>query len=155
MRLARFAVQGDPVPQGSTRAFKTRPKVGKGKVVTTNDPTGRIERWRGDVRQACKLVLPDGYVPTPGPVTLTVLFLMQRPASHYLPETKSRAPGLIRATAPTWHAGSPDIDKLVRAVMDALTNVVYKDDGQVVGLQIGKRWADEPGARIDVRTAPA
>ena len=34
----------------------------------------------------------------------------------------------------------PDLDKLVRAVLDALTGVCYKDDSQVVYIETEKVW---------------
>lgn len=70
MTRLEFFVEGEPVPQGSTRAFATKPKAGgKSKVVTTNDPTGRIERWRGDIRSACRDALPAPFDCLTGPVS--------------------------------------------------------------------------------------
>jgi len=43
----------------------------------------------------------------------------------------------------------PDLDKLVRAVFDALTNVVFKDDSQVVSVFASKRLAG-PGDTVGV-----
>lgn len=152
-----FHVEGNPVPQGSTRAFKTK----GGKVVTTNDPTGGIERWRGDIRRAAREAIEKriaetvGYghmEPLTGPLRLGVMFKFARPRSHYLPANRSRPEPVLREDAPMYAVGRADLDKCVRAVMDALTAVVYRDDGQVV--QFGplvKVWADSPGADITVR----
>jgi crossover junction endodeoxyribonuclease RusA len=41
----------------------------------------------------------------------------------------------------------PDLDKLVRAVQDALTGLVYVDDSQIVDLVVAKRYG-APGCRI-------
>jgi Holliday junction resolvase RusA-like endonuclease len=35
----------------------------------------------------------------------------------------------------------PDLDKLVRAVLDSLTGVCYEDDSQVIRLRASKVWA--------------
>ena len=51
---------------------------------------------------------------------------------------------------------TPDIDKLERAVLDAMTIAgVWGDDSQVVSGTRGKRYADEcaPGVRITIRSA--
>ena len=43
---------------------------------------------------------------------------------------------------------APDIDKLTRAVLDAMTGIVYLDDGQVTDLTARKEYGDEPGVLI-------
>jgi Holliday junction resolvase RusA-like endonuclease len=42
----------------------------------------------------------------------------------------------------------PDLDNVVKAVLDALNGVVYRDDAQVVNLVATKRYATEP--RVEV-----
>ena len=44
------------------------------------------------------------------------------------------------------HTTAPDLDKLVRSVLDALTEVVYLDDAQVVEVLAVKRYADVAAA---------
>jgi Holliday junction resolvase RusA-like endonuclease len=45
----------------------------------------------------------------------------------------------------------PDIDKLSRAVLDALTSVWYKDDSQVIQLEAQKIYTyGEPGVYIGI-----
>jgi Holliday junction resolvase RusA-like endonuclease len=144
-RLEFFA-DGDPVPQGSTRAFARN-----GRVVTTNDPSGRLERWRGDIRSAAKPILPPGFDCLEGPVAISVDFAFARPRSHYLPVTKSRPVAVLRPDAPVWHSQKPDVDRLLRAVLDALTAVVWRDDSQVASVgHLSKRWAAHAGASIVV-----
>ena len=46
----------------------------------------------------------------------------------------------------------PDVDKLVRAVLDALTGRAYVDDAQVVWVHAEKIYGSHPGAWI--RVAP-
>lgn len=146
MTRLEFFVEGQPVPQGSTRSFARN-----GRQVTTNDPTGRIERWRGDIRTAVRPALPTAWEPLTGPVALGVTFFFARPASHYLPANRSRPERVLRPDAPVWVTGQPDVDKCYRAVLDALTHVVYCDDAQVVSvLPTEKRWATLPGAAITV-----
>jgi Holliday junction resolvase RusA-like endonuclease len=48
----------------------------------------------------------------------------------------------------------PDLDKLIRAVLDGLADILIPDDAQVVSISASKRYAAEgemPGARIMVR----
>jgi Holliday junction resolvase RusA-like endonuclease len=50
------------------------------------------------------------------------------------------------------HLTKPDASKLIRAVEDALTHVVYRDDAQVVELVVGKFYASMDAApHVDIR----
>jgi len=42
-----------------------------------------------------------------------------------------------------------DLDKLVRAVLDALTGIVWKDDAQVVALKATKVQGVTPGVEVE------
>lgn len=140
-----FTVDGDPVPQGSVRSFARN-----GRTVTTNDPTGKIERWRGDIRSACRQRIPGNFTKLEGPLRVTIAFRVRRPQAHYLPANSRRPSRVLRPDAPIYHAQDPDTDKLARAVLDALTNVVWLDDNQVAKLRASKVWAEYPGATIGV-----
>jgi Holliday junction resolvase RusA-like endonuclease len=125
---------GTPIPQGSTRAFSRG-----GKVFTTNDAQGTLARWRGDIRtvvQQRMLHEPDG-----SPVSVSLLFAFARPKSHL---TKG---GLAKG-APDLPA--PDIDKLTRAVLDALTGIAYFDDRQVADVHAEKKYIVEGPSGLDI-----
>jgi crossover junction endodeoxyribonuclease RusA len=67
-------------------------------------------------------------------------FVMPRPKSA--PKTKT-LPAVKR----------PDIDKLTRAILDAITGICLVDDSQVVGLKASKRIAlpgEYPGCHITI-----
>lgn len=158
--IAEFTVTGTPVPQGSTRAFAGKGKAA-GKVFTTNDPQGTIARWRADIRAALRAadattMLPaDPRLPVGNrAVSMRLSFRMPRPKSHFLPANSKRPEPVLRDDAPTWAAGKPDIDRLERAVLDALTGLCYVDDEQVVVVGKTKAYAnpgEQPG--VDVRVS--
>ena len=50
----------------------------------------------------------------------------------------------------TEHIKKPDISNLVKAVEDALRNIFYRDDSQIVLLIAKKVYALTPGVRIRV-----
>jgi Holliday junction resolvase RusA-like endonuclease len=57
--------------------------------------------------------------------------------------------GKLKASAPKFVAVKPDVDKLIRAVLDALTDAgVFRDDSRVVQVSATKIYADKPGALI-------
>ena len=77
-----------------------------------------------------------------GPVRAWIRFTFDRPKSHY---RTGRNALLLRDSAPS-HPGRADgdLDKLVRAVCDALTDArVWTDDTQLVDLRARKFYAGE------------
>ncbi len=74
-----------------------------------------------------------------GPVRVKLLFLLPRPKT-------------VARTYPTSKYDG-DIDKLVRAILDSMTGVVYRDDSQVVSAPADKRYAEaEAGVWVHVDT---
>lgn len=123
-------VPGDPKGQPRPRAFSSH---GHARVY---DP-GTAEGWKGEIARAVGLVAS----PYLGPCSVDLVFVFARPKHHY------RKNGSVRETAPFWHASKPDIDNVVKAVLDALTQLgVWRDDSQVVTLRVQKRFA-APGLR--------
>lgn len=45
-------------------------------------------------------------------------------------------------------AKKPDIDNIAKAVLDALNSVAYRDDIQIVELQIRKQYSEKPRLEI-------
>lgn len=71
-------------------------------------------------------------------------FVFPRPKSHFLR-------GVIRDTAPYWHTKTPDVDNLVKLVLDALNGYAYGDDAQVVAISATKRYCgahEEPHTQL-------
>jgi Holliday junction resolvase RusA-like endonuclease len=49
------------------------------------------------------------------------------------------------------HTKKPDLDKLLRALKDALKGVIYRDDSQVVRVVTSKDYSPAPGVIVTVR----
>lgn len=128
--MISFTVLGIPKPQGSKRAYVNK-HTGRAQLV---DQAGApLQDWRVDVQQAA-IIAMDGRPPYDCPIYISLRFHLQRPKSH----PKNRQ---------TWPATRPDIDKLARAVLDALTHICFHDDGQVVFLSVAKAWGT-PGVNV-------
>lgn len=139
-------VPGIPKPQGSKRAF-VNPKTNRAVIVEDNTKT---RDWRADVKVFARETMA-GMPLLDGPIAITLQFVLPRPKST--PKTKPTPPAVKK----------PDLDKLSRAIFDALTGTVYTDDSQVVSIYATKRIAeiDEPsgctiavGRRQDNDPAP-
>ena len=127
-----FKVLGLPQTKGSTRLLFTK----KGKAVVTSD-NKQLRPWEHDV--AICAMAGGVKVIEKGPVKVEVQFVLPRPRSAR------------RGDVFSWK--KPDVDKLLRAVLDALTGVAYHDDGQVSVIQAAKRFAlaGEPaGASVSI-----
>ena len=68
-------------------------------------------------------------------------------ASFYLPRPKSHFTKRgVRLSAPWWPVTKPDLDKLTRALLDALTDAgIWRDDSQAVELHAEKIYHDQAG----------
>jgi len=74
-----------------------------------------------------------------GPVKLSLCFNLPRPKNHY---GTGKNIYVLKHSAPFFHTKTPDITKLIRAVEDALTGVVWRDDSQVYAQNTIKLYAD-------------
>jgi crossover junction endodeoxyribonuclease RusA len=137
--VIQFWVPGVPKPQGSKRAFN-HPATKR--IVMVEAAGAPLKDWRFDVKStAAARMTGRPVISQPHGVQLTVEFVMPRPTS--LPKTKA-TPAAVK---------KPDLDKLIRAICDALKGVVYADDSQVVQMSLSKRTAElgeQTGARITV-----
>ena len=142
-----ITVPGDPETQGSMKAF-----VRGKRAVVVHDESARLNFWRGLVAITARRAW--GRAPRlDEPVALAVTFRLARPAGHY---GTGRNAGTVRPSAPALPHKKPDLDKLVRAIGDALTEAgIWADDSRVVQLTATKVYAgpgEEPG--VDVTVAP-
>ena len=130
MAEVSLSVVGDPASQGSHAIMQ-------GRIVQVNSK--KHKAWRNAITQTALATLPGDWQPIDEPCELIVNFYMPKPASA----TRS---------LPTV---SPDLDKLIRAVGDSLTDSgVVVDDSRIVRISARKLYAIgiEPGATIEVKT---
>jgi Holliday junction resolvase RusA-like endonuclease len=140
-RRVAFTVLGAAQTKGSAKAFVPKKwaqdAVAQGKapraIVTNDNPNAKA--WEQRIATEAQKV--GGGALFTGPVILTVAFHLPRPKS--LPKRV------------THHMTRPDCDKATRCVLDALTGVLYGDDGQVVELHVRKQFAELGAApRADI-----
>ncbi len=137
-----FIVFGKQVTQGS----KTVLPVGKGRFRAVDRNRRELNQWRGAIAQAAGAVMSSAEM-FAGAVRLRIVFTLPRPKGHF---GKGRNSMQLRPSAPQYPAKKPDLLKLARAVEDALSGVVYRDDSQVCKLEVEKRYGQRYETRVEV-----
>jgi Holliday junction resolvase RusA-like endonuclease len=130
MAEVSLSVTGDPASQGSHAIMH-------GRIVQVN--SSKHKAWRKAIVQEAIATLPDDWQPIDEPCELIVNF--------YLPKPKT-----VDRQMPSV---APDLDKLIRAVGDSLTDSgVVIDDSRIVRISARKLYAEgiQPGATIQVKT---
>lgn len=130
-----FFVPGIPQPQGSVRAFM--PKGCPRPVLTSDNP--KLKAWRKLIAMHARNAWAN--VMTDEPVVVHLTFTFRRPKSA---SVRKRPAMTVR----------PDLDKLARGVLDAMTGVVWRDDSQVTVLCCSKAYVDDDGDGVHVRILP-
>lgn len=125
-----FFAYGDPKPQGSKRAFVTK----QGRAVLVESSGQALKDWRTDLAVQARASLAElDWTVTDEPVSCALTFSL-------------RAPKRPKYAAPVTR---PDIDKLARSVLDALTTAgAWRDDSQVVELRLAKVYGDPSGVEV-------
>lgn len=135
MDSVTFHVSGYPAPKGS---FTRMPNGAMLPAGTTASREKGIN-WRNEIRHVALDTMGDNQ-PQRGAVRLMVEFQLPYPKSS------------IRKYQYGWwpHIKKPDVDKLLRMLLDALTGIVWADDSQVAYVTVNKvyAWNDRPGAYI-------
>lgn len=133
-------VPGHAYPQGSKR------HVGGGRMI---EASPHLKAWRSTVvaHTVAEMIHLENLhetdlFPLHGPTTLTATFHFTRPRNHY---RSGKLAELLRAVAPRDMSTGADLDKLVRAVGDALTIAgAIVDDRQINRIHAAKKWTTEP-----------
>ena len=127
--MVRFEIPGKPVP-------KQRPRVVNGHAYTPEKTTGYERLVRFKYREA-------GGQCHHGPVAVTISVWYDMPMS-WPKYKKTQQKGLP-------HTQKPDIDNLIKAILDGLNGAAWEDDAQVCKVTASKRWYDgEPMAIVIV-----
>ena len=139
MRKIEFFVPGAPVGKERPRAARR----GTGVVMFTPEKTAGYEAL---VAAAASNAMRAEAGPLfTGPLEAVLEMRIPIPASW---SKAHKAAALAGTELPT---SKPDIDNVVKAILDACNGVVFRDDAQVVMLVATKAFSDEPGVRVVIR----
>jgi Holliday junction resolvase RusA-like endonuclease len=140
MTAVRFTVLGRPQQKGSKRG-----QVVQGRVII-RDANARAKPWASQVSAAARDAFQGELIRDAVEVDLG--FYFARPKAHF---GTGRNAGAVLASAPRRMIVMPDVDKLARCALDALTGVVFKDDAQIARLTAIKSYGEPERCEIEVR----
>lgn len=133
--MLSFQAHGIPAPKGSTRAFVR----GRRAIVTADN--ARTKPWESVVAHAALDAMGGERAMLTGPLRVELDFCVPRPKKLLRCDGTPLDPSHLPITR-------PDLDKLVRAVLDALTVAgVWIDDAQVVTVRASKTYG-APGVSV-------
>lgn len=133
-----FFVPGVPATAGSKRGM-VHPKTGR-VVIIDSCKSGR--QWRSLCVDAARAVYEGP--PLVYAVAIDVTIQIPRPRSHF------RKSGTLSPAAPAWPTTRPDLGKYLRAIEDALTGIIYRDDSQIISLTAHKIYNESPGVSVKI-----
>lgn len=115
--MLSFTAYVHPEPQGSSKAFVI---AGRAHITSSNT---KLKPFRSEVTRCAMVAARDENINLPMavkhvPVRVEVDFYIAKPDS--IPKKR------------LYPSVKPDLDKLLRAVLDSLTGVAFHDDGQVI-----------------------
>jgi crossover junction endodeoxyribonuclease RusA len=130
-----YEIEGIPRPQGSKR------HIGGGVMLESSK---YVANWRAYAKlKAVEAMRTVQRIEKPHGVQLEVAFVFDRPLKHF---TKKG----LRSEAPKYYTIVPDADKVLRALLDSMSGVVFGDDSQVCVLSVSKTYGKAPTTIVRV-----
>jgi Holliday junction resolvase RusA-like endonuclease len=105
-----------------------------------------VKAWKRQIAAFVRREYPRSMGLIEGPLFVSLEFFLPRPTA--LQWKKKEGPAL-------WSIGTPDKDNLEKAVYDAITGIVWKDDAQICRSTTEKRIAalhQVPGVYLTITT---
>ncbi len=139
MASVSFTVPGNP--QG-----KARPRFGNGHTYTPAKTVMYENLIRACYRRMVKMLGHENPFQGQVQVYITAVYPIPKSASK-----KRRGAMLGGKLLPTV---KPDLDNVIKAVLDALNGVAYLDDSQIVSLSASKRYGITPRVEVLLEGEP-
>ena len=145
--ITKIVIEGIPHPQPRPAVVRATGRV------YYPDKKGRLKAWKAALM--AQLVQHKGLVSVPTPIALSLTFVLKRPADHFRGVCET---GLKPSFAGTPAVRKPDIDNLVKTVMDVLSDAeVIGHDAWVTRLSAEKAYhveGEPTGVIISIEAAP-
>ena len=138
--MIEFCIPGQQVAKGRAKFAR------RGNFVTTYTPE-KTASYENLVKMAAHEAMA-GRAPSGAPIEIDVCLWLQIPVSGSNKKRHAAVNGLVRATK------KPDSDNIFKAIGDGCNGIVWKDDAQLVSINIQKKYAESPRAEVIVSELP-
>ena len=125
-----FVVYGNPVGKGRPRATS---RGGFVRMYTDAKTLGYEAAIADEAKRAMGVMEP-----------LETPIQFQMTAYYPIPKSWSKRKRTDALNGELYPMVKPDMDNVIKAVLDACNGIVYLDDTQVVNLVVSKRYSDDP-----------
>jgi Holliday junction resolvase RusA-like endonuclease len=132
--IVTIKIDGTPVPKGRPRFAR----VG-GFVRTYTD--AKTVNFETHVKLAAKVAM-GASEPWTCPIDAYLYFALTIPASASKKAKQAMSDGT------TMHTKKPDLDNLIKSVLDGLKGTVFMDDGQIVNIHSTKVYSETPHTQV-------
>ena len=120
--MKKYIIEGVPTAQG-------RPRFTKRGI--TYDPN---KKYKNSI--AAQIMCQKPVLINEGPVKIRMVFNMPKPKSY--------------SSKLFWHIKKPDIDNLIKAVLDALNGILWRDDSQISQISAQKIYVKKNEPNIEL-----
>jgi Holliday junction resolvase RusA-like endonuclease len=135
--MLTYMVEGNPIGKG-------RPKFARrGNFVSTYTPT-KTRDYETVIKEAAKKAMGSNEL-LETPVTVAIYITVPIPQSY----SKKRSEACLNGSEKP--IKKPDIDNIAKCFLDAMNDIVYKDDTQVLTLHITKVYGTVGMVEVMVR----
>jgi Holliday junction resolvase RusA-like endonuclease len=135
--MLTYMVEGNPIGKG-------RPKFARrGNFVSTYTPT-KTRDYETVIKEAAKKAMGSNEV-LETPVTVAIYITVPIPQSYSKKRTEACLKDIERPIK------KPDIDNIAKCFLDAMNDIVYKDDTQVLTLHVTKVYGTVGMVEVMVR----
>lgn len=132
-----FVVPGTPVGKG-------RPKFRRMKNFVTTYTPEKTASYENLVKVKAQEAM-SGHAVIAGPVEVSIRLIVTPPASWSQKKQREALEGRIFPTS------KPDVDNVLKGIMDACNEIVFKDDKQAVDVLVAKRYGTQAMAMVEVK----
>ena len=132
-----IVIPGNPIAQSRPRLRRT------GKFVSVYDPDRKEKELLISYVQE---EIGKHFQPIEKPISINITFHMPM-LSTWSPPRKQKSEGLI-------HIKRPDLDNLLKYILDSLNGILYSDDSQIYEINTRKIYSSEPKTVICAKYEP-
>lgn len=130
--MKQLTIDGVPVAKG-------RPRLGRYGTYTPKK-TQEYEKYV----KMCWFAKYGGIQPSEQSLEVNIVFYLPIPKSVNKKQRAEMLDGRIK------HTKKPDIDNLIKSVLDALNGIAYSDDSKIIKVAAEKQYSEKPRTEIQI-----